>query len=1036
MNRICVFCLTAVLIGSLPASAQDATIKEENRSFVTYPFGDPDPVPSVARNPVIYPYHAFDGFSRVGGPQTWNLVRLENRYIRALVMPSIGGKIWGAVEKGTGKEFIYMNDVVKFRRIALRGPWTSGGVEFNFGIIGHTPSTATPVDYALRTNPDGSVTCFVGTIDLPSRTRWTVAITLPKEKAYLETRAFWYNPTPYDQSYYTWTTAAVSAGEELQYFYDGRFMVPHSDEIENAPWPVDRQGRDLSFYRNNAFEGSKSYFIFGSHKTTFGTYQKGEDMGLGHWALHEDMPGQKVWIWSLFREGGIWEDLLTDRRGQYSEPQAGRLLSQVDHEFFSPYRGDTWKELWFPVKGTGGLTTASPYAVLYLEKSGDSLRLRLSALQSVNDVLTVINGGRIVYQKRVVLKPLALQELTLPWTDELATASIRLGDKLSYDADPGKRELSRPLVYSRPPASTPEGHYLAGEFCEKRRQYEEALNEYLACIHEEPYHVRALSRVAGLYGRRGEAAMGLDYAARALAVSKYDPASNYWFGVLSRQSGRLADAKETFGWAARSLEFRSAAYAQMAEIALQERQFGTAAEYALTALDYNKYDVNASLVLAVARRKEGRRRDASAVLDGLLAFDPLNHQARFERYLLDPGPARLREFTGMIRTELPHETYLEAAIWYARIGCGEESLKLLSVSPSHPMIRFWRAYLLREVDPAMSAQEAAKAEAMSPELVFPFREESIPVLQWAAARATSWKPKYYAGLILWHKGRLDEAAVRFNDCGDPDDWVFHTARAMLREQTGAVGVRADLERSRDLSPASWRSWHYLVRHLQKSGRQDEALQHAEEAASHFPDSTVTRMDLALSLFQAGKFARCLSVLESMHVLPYEGSWEAHDLYVRANLNIAFAHLHNSEWNRAIAQLEASKAFPENLGTGKPYDPDYRLQDYLIAYAFEKLGRAIEAAGAREEIQSYTVKHGVDWGSYHYFGLRTLQVAGEKKAAADLLKSWETRNPDDPFWLWNRARADGNVQGMLIIENKNRIDPGFSIQREALRAIGE
>ncbi len=39
---------------------------------------------------------------------------------------------------------------MKFRNISLRGPWTSGGIEFNFGVIGHTPATATPVDYVTK----------------------------------------------------------------------------------------------------------------------------------------------------------------------------------------------------------------------------------------------------------------------------------------------------------------------------------------------------------------------------------------------------------------------------------------------------------------------------------------------------------------------------------------------------------------------------------------------------------------------------------------------------------------------------------------------------------------------------------------------------------------------------------------------------------------------------------------------------------------------------------------------------------------------
>ena len=83
---------------------------------------------------------------------------MENKHIEVYVLPQAGGKVWGAIDKSNGEEFIYRNEVMKFRNISLRGPWTSGGIEFNFGVIGHTPSTATPVDYITRRNSDGSVT--------------------------------------------------------------------------------------------------------------------------------------------------------------------------------------------------------------------------------------------------------------------------------------------------------------------------------------------------------------------------------------------------------------------------------------------------------------------------------------------------------------------------------------------------------------------------------------------------------------------------------------------------------------------------------------------------------------------------------------------------------------------------------------------------------------------------------------------------------------------------------------------------------------
>ena len=38
----------------------------------------------------------------------------------------------------------------------------------------------------------------------------------------------------------------------------------------------------------------------------------------------------------------------------------------------------------------------------------------------------------------------------------------------------------------------------------------------------------------------------------------------------------------------------------------------------------------------------------------------------------------------------------------------------------------------------------------------------------------------------------------------------------------------------------------------------------------------------------------------------------------------------NNFDKAIQYLQESKEYPENLGRGKPYDPDYTIQDNLIA----------------------------------------------------------------------------------------------------------
>jgi hypothetical protein len=151
------FCFLLLL--SFSIKAQHAVIKEVIRPMTTYPYSDPDP---VARPGKVYPYFRFNGFTNKASTQNWKMIELENDYIKLTVTPEIGGKVWEAYEKSSQFPFIFCNHAVKFRNVALRGAWTSGGLEFNFGDYGHATTTSTPVDYYTRTNPDGSVSCFIG----------------------------------------------------------------------------------------------------------------------------------------------------------------------------------------------------------------------------------------------------------------------------------------------------------------------------------------------------------------------------------------------------------------------------------------------------------------------------------------------------------------------------------------------------------------------------------------------------------------------------------------------------------------------------------------------------------------------------------------------------------------------------------------------------------------------------------------------------------------------------------------------------------
>ncbi len=987
----CLF--VAAFIGSSCQPPEGATIVEETENIRTYPFSGPDPVPILTRSSLwgrgarLYPYFFFDKFSKTAIEKDWKVIRLENPFIQVSILPEVGGKIWGASEKSTGNEFIYTNHVMKFREIALRGPWTSGGIEFNFGIVGHTPSTATPVDYMMRQNPDGSVSCVVGTMDLPSRTRWSVTVHLPKDKSYFETRAFWYNPSPFHQSYYSWMNAAVKASEDLQYIFPGNYHIGHNYSVPLRPWPLDEEGRDLSWYRNNNFGSYKSYFTVGEYENFFGGYWHDLRFGFGHWALYDDVPGHKIWIWGLSRQGMIWEDLLTDTDGQYSEPQAGRYFNQSDHSLFLPYTADSWREVWFPYKDIGPMMEASPLGVLNVNRTEGKIKIGLFPLEQINDDLVVSLDGEEIYREHLNLRPTETYTKEIPHRisrDHIL--EVHVSNKLSYSSDPKANDLKRPIRFHPFDETTAEGLFLSGKRHEQERNYYTALEKYLNCLEKEPLHIRALCRVAELYCRRGENETAKFYAHRALLNEMYDPEANYVYGIICRRLGDFMDAKECLGWAARSLEYRSSAYAQMSEIYFLEGDYDLALQYNWRALGYNRHNINALLLRAAIHRLKQQPLQAREALQRVYDLEPLNHLVRYEHYLLEPSHSKLDAFQSMIRNELPHETYIEMALHYVRLGLNKQAVQLFELAADHPTACYWLAYLWDENEPDKCLKYLEKAQNISPWLIFPFREESIPVFEWASQKLPDdWKPKYYLALIFWSKGRVEEAKSLFDSIDRPDFTPFYLARGHFYKNVDLALSQQDFEYAVKLEGKNWKTWHSLIDFYNEQNNYEKALESAEPASKLFPDEDIIQVDLVRALMGNERHVEAAEILDNLEVLPYEGASDVHRLFILCHVNLGLENIGARDYEKAILHLEKAKTYPENLGTGKPYESDHRMQDYFLAVCYERLRERDKAEEIRKSIHEFTQEHLSEDLQNHYFGGLVLVDSGKRREGRALMR---------------------------------------------------
>jgi len=1020
---------TLILFLSFGAFSQNSIIQEKPHSLNSYPFSDPNPVATPGR---IYPYFRFDGYTAEGRKMDWNMVEMENQYIKIYVTPQVGGKVWGAVEKSTGKEFLYFNHAVKFRDVAMRGAWTSGGVEFNFGLIGHAPSCSSPVDYLTRTNTDGSISCFVGGTDLPSGTRWRVEINVPKDKAYFTTRSFWYNPSVLEQSYYHWTNAGIKVAGNLKYAYPGQYFLGHDGS--NHPWPVNTEGRDLSFYENNNFEGYKSYHVFGEYTGFYGGYWHDDEFGTGHYATYDEKPGKKLWIWGLSRQGMIWEDLLTDTDGQYTEIQSGRLFNQeasnstftpFKHRSFIPGGTDTWTEYWFPVKGTKGLKYGTPEGSVNLETIGNKIYLWFCPLAATNEKLKILQDDKVIWEKQVSLVPMQLFTDSVAFNGNANKLKIVSGENnVLYNTDRSDIKLSRPVEM---PAdfdwNSIYGLYLQGKEWDKQRFWDDAGKSYTKCLEKDPNYLPALTAMANLSARQADYEKALKYAAKALSIDTYDPAANFVYGIANARLKKYTDAIDGFSIASASIEYRAASYVEIAKLFMLQNQYNLAQTYALKATETNPLQVPAFELLATLARLQGKSDAAKKVLDQLETLDPLDHLIRFEKYLLNPSKSTADAFTGMIRTELTHEVFLELAAWYLNLGLDKDVATLLSLAQDQPEILYWRAWLANKTgNTSQSGEFLKKANNGDPTLVFPFLQESIEPLMWAMGNSTSWKPAYYLGLIYWNSNKIEKAKALFLKCGDtPDFYPFYLARVELFKSSDPVATEKDLLKAVSLAPDAWRAGLQLSKFYESQKQYAKSKEVASGFFTKLPQNYYLGLNLAKQLSLNGESEACVNLLSNLKVLPNEGATAGYNLWRESNLVVAMDSYKAKNYKKALKFIAQSRTWPENLGVGKPYDVDERLPDFLEALCFQAMGNKKKVAPLENAIVTYSqAKSFKPTGSADLLSAWLLRKDGQEPKAADLITTLKKLNPDAKNTRWVEAMYAGNKNQANLISKEEEI----------------
>jgi hypothetical protein len=318
------------------------------------PFG---PVPTALDPNGVYPYVSYCETSNRPVLKKYDFIVLENEYLKVTICPDLGGKVFSLIHKGSGKEVLYVPDVIRPTRILPRFYFTAGGIEVSFP-ISHSPVQNEKVLYKIdKTGDRIYVTC--GERELRFGMQWSVEYSLGIKDAFLTQRVIYHNPGTSAYPWMSWSNAALPSAPDTKYFFPKGNVLSHSSIIDTIDWENEGPKSESDIKEMTGyFWKTKDVNAFGAFTPSFGT-------GLYHVAEEEITSGIKLWSYGT-GDDSAWSILSTARQKPYIEIQGGPIGDQSIKLELQPGETRWHVEYWFP--------TDKPLDIYFLKVRDVSLR--------------------------------------------------------------------------------------------------------------------------------------------------------------------------------------------------------------------------------------------------------------------------------------------------------------------------------------------------------------------------------------------------------------------------------------------------------------------------------------------------------------------------------------------------------------------------------------------------------------------------------------------------------------------------------------
>lgn len=924
----------------------------------------------------VYPIPMRDVFLEKKIDREYDSVRLENDYVRIVVLPELGGRIYEGYDKRADYHFVYKNHVIKPALIGLAGAWVSGGIEFNWPQH-HRPTTYMPVDCRIERGEDGSETAWMGEYEPLFGMKCLIGVTIWPDRAYVTVRTRLYNPTNATQTFHWWANLAVAANESYQLKFppDIDYITYHNKDAVSE-FPVVKgefaraefgDGQDITWFRN--IPSPASFFIFNSNYNFMGGYDHGQQRGTVHVADHHVSVGKKFFTWGSRAFGDAWHKNLTDEDGAYLEIMTGCYTdNQPDFAFLAPDETKVFEQTWYALTDMPDLKNAEKEGAVGFSLQDGELRASLNVTSEQPGArLWIAAKGKVLLEETVSLTPgtACVRTLAVPEGVEEKDISIQLTDRegetiIGYTWRPpffADREKPEPRRPARKPEEieSPEELYLEGLHLEKYRHVTlRAEPYYLEGLRRDPGDSRCANAMGMLRMKQGRPREALSFFRTAVQrhllrdPNPRDGELYFNLGWALEEIGDEEEAVRCYRKAAWNSGFKAAGLRQAAKAALRKGKWKEALSCLEEAFPNNAESPQISFLLSFVFRRLGRRENAELISSRMLSVDPLAYSLLAESWLLTGEEERLRSLCAVLgEREAAWRTLLSE---YAEIGAWEDLLKLAAFAPPELLILLYQAYAAQKLDREQDTREfLRRAQASSLDRVFPYTDWDVRVLRCCRAGGLEARCDYLLGCLFYGRDSREEGIRLWQQAAEEGD--LHQAHrclalALMDEYGDLTGARCEMERAFRLEQAENagkpQDGRYLLELLAVRKRCGEEPEKLLALLEQYPETVNRREDLAHQRLvlcnEAGHPEKTAEYLAARSFHPYEGG---EGILIRAHM-LAYVQLGRraaaqGKLAEAVSCYETALTYPENYHEGRSEFPREAAVCYYMARAMEAMG---------------------------------------------------------------------------------------------------